>query len=583
MSEFLYPTWDYVDTGRMREDDAAIWNKLVKYVNDKVAPNAAVAKPLLLNFLEHERAKENYQSVPLYMKKSSKDKLSTGMKAVAPFVVPREENDNYGIKKQAYYNFRIRGRTFNGKVIDGEMTDSVLFDASSITMLIGTGNYQRTVDGCKVVDLKDRNRLSPFKKDANGNILVARADIDIVQNEILRPYFKFLRLVDECFALPQDDCHSEDRLVLLLEQLGRLFVDSKLDITGQPWRRVEMKSNEADNVPPPKPEKPTPPPRKPEQLYDLKDIDRERIALDARLWTKREHGNQFKRTDPSVYDLFEVLQIAKNLTLEEALTELVRRLEARKRLEEHLWEPSIYSFYGDKALRTREDIWESALVHCLRATEVEAYRRAIVNHLFLNPSLQRGQQPYRTSDLFNSGARHDFKSSQFESFDQELAQNFATHMRANQDSTTYLMILRMPWPQTKQHLRKQAERNRYYPEAFVEARFPEVFYVDLKHEHEACHRLRKVGYALSLSREKGYPVISRRQVVAPDAFHTDYRTLPLPRVATYNLDQDYWAGKDPNIVHEYGREAKMSGKTPEVFLRPVSVHPLYPSQIKARF
>lgn len=583
MSEFLYPTWDYVNTGLLAEDDEQIWNKLVKYVTERRGTYENVARPLLLNFLKHERAKENYRSVPLYMKKSSKDKISTGMKAVAPFVVPREPNDNYGMKKQAYYNFRLRGRTFNGKVIDGEMSDNVVFEGSSITMLIGTGNYQRIVDGCKVVDLKDRNGKNPFKKDASGNIIVQRGDIDIVQNEILRPYFKFLRLVNDCFDLPLNDCHSEDRLVLLVEQLGRLFVDSKLDITGHPWRRVEMKSNEADKVPPPEPAKPTPPTPKPEKEYDLLDIDRERIALDARLWTKREHGNQFKRTDPSVYDLFEVLKIPKNFTLEEALTELVRRLQARKQLEEHAWEPSIYTFYGDKALRTREDIWESALVHCLQATEVEAYRRAIVNHTFLNPSIQRGQQPYRTADIFKSGARHDFKSSQFESFDQELAQNFATHMRANQDSSKYLMILRLPWPQTKQHLRKQAERNRYYPEAFVEARYPEVFYVNLKHEHEACHRLRKVGYALSLSREKGFPVISRRQVVAPDAFHTDYRTLPLPRIATYNRVRDYWSGHDPNLIKEYGREAKRSQSTPNVFLRPVSVHPLYPSQIKARF
>ena len=110
------------------------------------------------------------------------------------------------------------------------------------------------------------------------------------------------------------------------------------------------------------------PPAKPEQRYDLKDIDRERIALDARLWTKREYGNQFKRTDPSVYDLFEALQIRKNLTLEAALTELIGRLTARKLQEPHKWEPSIYTFYGTKLGRTRTDIWESALVHCLRGS-----------------------------------------------------------------------------------------------------------------------------------------------------------------------------------------------------------------------
>ena len=524
-------------------------------------------------------------------------------KAVAPFVVPKDANDEYPIKVGAFYNFRIRGRTFNGKSVR-RIGNTVKFDQSSITMLIGTGNYQRRVDGCDVLKLKDRDGNSPFKTDpADETIVVPLTDIDIVQNEILRPYFKFMRFVDECFDLQPSDCHKEDRMVLLLEQLGRLFVDSKLDITGNPWRRVQMKSNEADEVKPKESDSDDEdenPPAKPEQPYDLKDIDIERIALDARLWTKREYGNQFKRTDPSVYDLFEALKIRKNFTLEGALTELIRRLTARKDPTintAHKWEPSIYTFYGRKLGRTRTDIWESALVHCLRGSTPQAYIRAIVDHIFLNPSVQQGRQSYNSNDIFASGARHDFKTSHYESFDQELAENFATHMRANQDSNKFLTILNLPWPQTKQHLCKQPERNRYYPEAFVEARFPEIFYIDLKHEHEACHRLRKVAYSLSLSREKGFPVISRRQVVAPDAFHTDYETLPLPRIVSIDRNtngpspaatsprskRDYWSGHNPSLIKEYGREAHRSQATPELFVKPISVHPLYPSQTKAVF
>lgn len=597
MTTFLYPTWDYENRGSVQERDKEIWQKLVTYVATKKGDNENVAKPLLLNFLEHEMLKDNFISIKQYMELNPTNKRRAEMKfpvtimdrrieakAVAPFVVPEDANDNYPINAGAFYNFRIRGRTFNGKAMGRGTGNKIKFDQSSITMLIGTGNYQRKVDDCDVLKLKDRDGNSPFKTDpADGNIVVPLTDIDIVQNEILRPYFKFMRFVDECFNLQPSDCHNEDRMVLLLEQLGRLFVDSKLDITGNPWRRVQMKSNEADKVPAPKPKQKGKKLPKPEKEYDLKDIDRERIALDARLWTKREYGNQFKRTDPSVYDLFEALQIPKNLTLEAALTELIRRLTTRKLQGPHKWEPSIYTFYGTKLGRTRTDIWESALVHCLRGSTPQDYIRAIVDHIFLNPSVQQGRQRYDGNDIFASGARHDFKSSHYESFDQELAENFATHMRANQDSNKFLTILNLPWPQTKQHLRKQPERNRYYPEAFVEARFPEIFYVDLKHEHEACHRLRKVAYALSLSREKGLPVISRRQVVAPDAFHTDYNTLPLPRIATYTQNSNYWSGHNPSLIKEYGRGAHRSQSTPEVFVEPVSVHPLYPSQTKAVF
>ena len=184
------------------------------------------------------------------------------------------------------------------------------------------------------------------------------------------------------------------------------------------------------------------------------------------------------------------------------------------------------------------------------------------------------------------------KSKAFESFDGELAQNFATHLRAGQDSAKFLMILKLPWPETKKHLRKQPERNRYYPEAFVEARYPDIFYLNLQAEHDACDRLRRTAHALSLSRERGMPVIQRPQVVAPDAFHTDYETLPLPKIVSADANgtyadgssgEEYWDGADPNFVQEYGREAYRSGKTPRIYTEPISRHPLYPSSRKANF
>ena len=98
--------------------------------------------------------------------------------------------------------------------------------------------------------------------------------------------------------------------------------------------------------------------------------------------------------------------------------------------------------------------------------------------------------PYDSSLTGPGGA---FKSNAFESFDQELAQNFATHMRANQDSTRYLALLRMPWPETINHLGKQPVRNRYGGFKFVECRYPEVFYLRLQREHDACDRLRQIA------------------------------------------------------------------------------------------
>lgn len=645
----LYPSWSYNETyendrsidqssvDRTSIDkDKEIWQKLFDYVDKRQRANNTFSKQLLTELLVHEMGKENFIYHQQYMKKSPKDKrqatfggqlgrqmevidpkstsdppakiiIDILFKNVAPFPVPKNENDKFPIKIGSYYNFRIRGRTFNGKVISDNAEPVVVFNKRTITMQIATGNYQRKVDGCDIFDLKDRDgeRLFPL----NGDLKVPRKDIDVVENEVLRPYLKFLRFVDEAFNLPDQrvDCNSDERMIMILDHLRKLLIDSKLDITGHPWRRVEANykyDNETkkilDKENNPYKKKP-PKKKKPEQPFNLLDIDKQRIELDATLWTRREYGNGYKRTDPSIYDLFEVLGIRKNLTLKEALIAADGILFTRKNRPSHKWEPSIYTFYGDKRNRTREDIWESALVNCLRSKDEESYLSAIVDHIFLNPMLQNDN--YLFQDVTFAQAKRELnrdletaegrlKSKAFESFDGELAQNFATHLRAGQDSAKFLMILKLAWPETKKHLRKQPERNRYYPEAFVEARYPDIFYLNLQAEHDACDRLRRTAHALSLSRERGMPVIQRPQVVAPDAFHTDYETLPLPKIVSTDANgkyagegakRKYWDGADPNFVQEYGREAYRSGKTPRIYTEPISRHPLYPSSIKAKF
>ena len=607
----IHPTWDYTGT---TENDRKIWVRLFNHVrrSNVGEKNEAVARPLLINFMRFEMEKDNSISVKRYMEQSTRDRDpvpvifqvgGTDVTCVAPFAVPEDGNDDYSIKPSAHYNFSVLGKTFNGKTVGDVNGKTIAFRKDSITMLVATGNYRNKIGRCFVVDKKDRMGNPAFTFGRLGStevVIIPRDDIHIIQNELLRSYFKFLRWVNEAFRLDPTDCHSDERMIEILDHLGRLFVDSKLDITGHPWRRVRMSTKNSTPVVPSPRRKPPKPPLQPEQPYDLKDIDEERIALDALMWTKREFGNQHKRTDPSIYDAFEALGIDKTVPLEVALGRLIQRLGNRKAAGAHPWEPRLFTFYGVKANRTRMDIWESALVNCLHANTPDAFLGAIIDHIFLNPTLQDGRNRYSNANIFQSGALNDFKSSAYESFDHEIAQNFATHMRANQDSNNYLMLLRLPWPETKKLLRKQPQRNRYYPEAFVEARYPEMFYLRLKEEHEACHRLRKIAYALSLSREKGYPVISRRQVVAPDSFHTDYNTLPLPRVVSIDRDtgaydgrspdgtlpedeREYWGGHNPGLIKEFGREARFADDAPQIYMQPKSKHPLYPSQIKADF
>ena len=601
--EFLYPTWDYENTGGGSDaKDKKIWLGLQRIVLKKEGNNKLTGLVLLTDFLEFQEGKENF--IPTI----GGGDQETDQSAVAPFVVPNfdEINDDSPLSHMKrvtlgkYYNFHFHGKTFNGKVsrVDG---GKVTFDESTVTMLLGTGKYHRQVPQggtlCDVTQLKDRNNEKVFGTPIEINMV----DVDTVQYEILRPYYKFLQFVDELYNVDITDCNNEDTMMMIMDNLGRLFVDSKLDVTGHPWRRVQMKGQVdvddsittreklygilSERKKKKEKEEEEKQKIKKQPNYNFLNIDIERINLDRLLWTKRGYRNEFKRSEPSVYDLFDVLNIPRTFTLEQALRELIQQLrDTRNKPRQEDWEPPVYKLYcDDPANRTRDDIWKSALVHCLHSEKIRAYKDAIINHTFLNPTIQNNETPYDSSLTGPGGA---FKSNAFESFDQELAQNFATHMRANQDSTRYLALLRMPWPETINHLGKQPVRNRYGGFKFVECRYPEVFYLRLQREHDACDRLRQLRHTLSLSREKGRPVIGRSQVVAPDAFHTDYRTLPLPRVLTADRREeqsDYWGGGDPMLTGEM-RQNPTYKRGGELFVKKEeSYHPLYPSQRKKDF
>lgn len=577
---FLYPTWD-VQLG----NDKEIWDRLKDEVAKKKGRNEVVAKKLITDFLEHEQAKDNFISRNMYIERGQNDRIKIDV-SVAPFIIPKPEYDDFKVKKEKYYNFHVRGIRYNGKVkrvIGGD----AIFDKNSITKFISTGTYQSKVNGCPVLKERDTGDQIPFTFDGNNDLIVPTKDVDIVQYEVLRPYFKFLSFVEEAFALDPSRCATEDRMLLIMEHLSRLFVDSKIDISGHPWRRVQLKSNKADTVPyktleeQKEEDEEEQRKRKREEQYDLLKIDQLRLELDEELWANPQFRDQRRIMRPSVYDLFEVLNIDRTLSLPVALDALFTKLNRRRRQpNKYDWEPSHFKLYYDTSV-DKKVVWESALVNCLHSEDKNAYQRAIVEHIFLNPSLQQDNTAYDQSKLVQQLS--ELKSKAFESFDNELVQNFATHVRAGSDSNKYLLILNNPWPKTKRLLRKQSERNRYYPEAFVSARFPSIFYPKLDQEHEACNRLRYVRRSLALSREIGKPVISRPRVKAPDAFHTDFRSMPLPRVLSRNPNDEFWSGDDPRFVDEYAREATRSGDMPRVNVKPITTHPLYPSRKKKTF
>ena len=456
---FYYPTWD-----EQVGEDKEIWERLKKEVTDKKGKNEAVAKKLILDFLEHEQAKDNFISRNMYIKNAQNDRIEIDV-SVAPFIVPKEEYDDYKVVKKKYYNFHFHGVRYNGKVKD-VIGGKAIFDKNSITKFISTGTYQSKVNGCPVLKERDTGDQIPFDTDGNRDLIIATKDVDIVQYEVLRPYFKFLSFVEQAFALDPSRCASEDRMLLIMEHLSRLFVDSKLDISGHPWRRVQLKGNEADTVPYKSPadkkedddkseKDKNERKRKRQEQYGLLKIDELRLELDEELWANPQFRDQRRNMPPSVYDLFEALSIDRTLSLPTALNVLFARLHQRRRQpQQYDWEPSKFKLHYSTSV-DKKVVWESALVNCLHSEDKKAYERAIVEHIFLNPSLQQDNSAYDQSKLVQQ--LPELKSKAFESFDHELAQNFATHMRAGADSNKYLRIMKHPWPETKKLLLKQSE------------------------------------------------------------------------------------------------------------------------------
>jgi len=582
----LYPTWEFYSSATRNDD--RIWEHLEKYASDKTGPNATKANKLIADFLNTEKKKKSYAW--------SNDQTITPVNtklAVAPFPVPETYGD-YTVEAGKYYNFWHKGTRFNAQV-DRVRDGEVFFKQSTLTQFRGNGNYVSEIDGCKVYQEKKWGF-----EFVGTSISIDKQKVDVLQNEILRPYLKYRRFVDELFKLDPTDCRVEERVLFQLEKLRRLFVNCGLDINNLPVRYVQLDlSNSTEDIKRDQEKdeliaelekegcaedistggfgkksieqlkdmlKKCKDKNRELKKFDEDEIDRYRLELDAFLWSRMKDESR-RRTDPSIYDLFELFSIDKRRTLEEAITEVVRIFNARKGLEAKNWEPS-FVYHGDRRNITERAVQESALLNSMHYDNYKAYEKDIVRHLFRYPSLYEG------------GQLEKMHSQAFASADNELAQDFATDLRHKADVSKFLNLTKTPWPDTKKVLRRVNARSTYYPSQFVEARFPESFYLQVKTEREACNRLRHLFYLLRLSKEKGYPVVQKRSVVTPEAYGTDYRTERLPRtIAKAGERSEFWSGhlnyKEDTLKRRYG------GDTIRVL--PDDTHPLYPSKMKARF
>lgn len=597
---------------KAKEANEKIWEHLETYVKTKKGDDPAKTeerKKLLETFLQMEKGKESY----FWKNDKTLQKVNTKV-AIAPFPVPEKINSaEYTVVEGSYYNFRHRYRRFNAKVISVSDDGTVTFDKDSLTQQFSDGSFASKVDGCKVweneaLGFQDKNDKTKVE------VKVDKKMVEILQNEVLRPYLQFRKYVDDLFRL-SNDCRSEQRTMFIMEKIQRLFVEApNLDLHNLPVRynqldlsqRSEAIRNEREKekiIKQLKREgctnetgedllsmskedlnellKECRKKKKEYQQYNPLLIDKIRIELDATMWSKSEYG-QHRRDDPSIYDLFDVLSIDRTWNLQKAVEETVKILRERKTKPKKKWEENFW-YYADPDPRsarldepntariTERDVVESALVNSMHYNSFQPYQDDIVRHLFRNPSL------FESADV--QQALETLKNKAIVSKDGQLPQMFAFLKRHDSDKINLLQLLNMPWPKTKHRLKRVNVRSRYYPSKFNEARLPESFYLKLKQEREACENLRHIFYMLQLSKKKGYPVIQKVSVVTPEAYGTDYRTTPLPRVeAPAGSASEFWSG---NLnFKENSSKRRFNG---EIKVLPVTSHPLYPSAVKANF
>lgn len=591
----LYPTWEF-DSSVARKDNE-IWKHLEKYASEKTGLNGSKAKKLIADFLKVEKNKKSY----IWDNDQTITPVNTKV-AIAPFSVPEKYGD-YTVEVGKYYNFWHKGACFNAQVESVKDDGQVLFKQSTLTQFRGNGNYVSEIDGCKIYEEKKWGFEVITNKIVGKQykISIDKQKVDVLQNEILRPYLKYRRFVDELFNLDPNDCRVEERVLFQMEKLRRLFVNCGLDLNNLPVRYVQLDlSNSTEDIKRDQekdklitelekegcPEdistggfgaksieelkgilKKCKDKNRELKKFDEDEIDRYRLELDAFLWSRMKDESR-RRTDPSLYDLFELFSIDKRLTLEKAITEVVRIFNVRKGLEAKNWEPS-FVYHGDRRSITERAVQESALLNSMHYDNYKAYEKDIVRHLFRYPSLYEG------------GQLEKMHSQAFASADNELAQDFATDLRHKADVSKFLNLTKTPWPDTKKVLRRVNARSTYYPSQFVEARFPESFYLQVKTEREACNRLRHLFHILRLGKQKGYPVVQKRSVVTPEAYGTDYRTERLPRTIAKATDAsaEFWSGhlnyKEDTLKRRYGGDM--------IKVLPDDTHPLYPSKMKAQF
>jgi hypothetical protein len=587
----LHPTWEFEDMPVQR-DDKKIWDHLVDYASNKTGANDGRGKQLILDFLQVERKKQSFVRPNKF---TITPVVTDG--AVAPFPVPEKINGKYSIVEEKYYNFWHRGTRFNAQVESLESNDElVLFKKSTLTQFRGNGNYLSKIDGCKIYD--ETKWGFDFKGDTG--IAIGRLCVDVLQNELLRPYLRYRGFVDELYKLDPADCRVEERVLFLLDKLRALFAHCAFDLNNLPVRYVQLDTSEStkdtlrdeekntliealekENCPEPADGflaesidalkarlKKCKDKNRELKKFDEDEIDKYRLELDAFLWSRMKDGSR-RRTDPSLYDLFELFSIDTTKTLQEAITEVIQIFDARKALpDKRNWETNLV-YYGDRRNISERAVQESVLVNSMHYDNYKAYDSDIVRHLFRYPSLYEG------------GTIEKMHSQAFVSADRQLAQDFATDLRHKADVSKFLNLTKTPWPDTKRTLRRVNARSTYYPSKFVEARLPDSFYLQVKKEHEDCNRLRHVFYLLRLGKEKGYPVAQQVSVVTPEAYGTDYRTTRLPRTIAKATDAsaEFWSGhlnyKQDTLKRRYGDD--------KVMVLPDTVHPLYPTKLKAKF
>lgn len=257
----------------------------------------------------------------------------------------------------------------------------------------------------------------------------------------------------------------------------------------------------------------------------LMDIDKFRLEIDGKYET--------------IYDLFELLKLRKDLDLLDAVDKLEKAKNKVFSTDFVKWEAHLdIPFIGDDNRSWNQFTYEERVfvIHYKAIMDIRAY---VVGHMldygmpyvvtdptgltnYQRPAQQGGINLLTSSSDGNRKEQQDFH---IEDKATEVAKNRHYYKMSTQAGS----IISKPWPETKNFFKiRDRSRNR--------TEFAQFIYLNTEQERQACKRLRRIKRSLDHSDRVGYPVMEK-EIAAPFNYQSNVHAARVTNFGPNNYDR----------------------------------------------